>query len=66
MYLNFYARNPMEKYFNYLEQLRETGETNMYGAARYLQQEFFELRFDARKAKEILLAWMKSYEEDDA
>ena len=66
MYLNFYARDPMEKYFHYLEHLRETGATNMYGAARYLQEEFFELRFDATKANEILLAWMKIYEEDDA
>ena len=66
MYLNFYSSDPMEKYFNYLEQLRKTGATNMYDAARYLQEEFFELRFDARKAKEILVAWMNSYEEDDA
>lgn len=65
MYLHFYTRDSMEKYFNYLERLRDTGETNMYGAARYLQEEFFELRFDAVKAKEILLAWIKSYDKED-
>lgn len=65
LYLHFYTRDPMEKYFNYLEQLRETGETNMYGATRYLQEEFIELRFDAKKAKEVLLAWIKSYTRED-
>lgn len=67
MYLHFYTRDSMGKYFDYLEQLRESGETNMYGAAKYLQDEFAELRFAPEKAKEILLAWINSFnQESDA
>lgn len=54
----------MEKYFTYLEQLRDSGETNMYGALPYLQREFPELRFDNKRAREILLAWFASYRKE--
>lgn len=49
----------MEKYFEYLEQLRQSGETNMYGAAPYLYREFPELSLD--QAKKILIDWIASY-----
>lgn len=52
-----------QKYFDYLEQLRESGETNMWGAVPYLQKEFPELGFDKARAKEIHSTWMKSYQE---
>ena len=42
--LSAYSKNECQKYFDYLEQLRQSGETNMYGAASYLQEEFPELR----------------------
>ena len=45
----------MDKYFRYLEKLRNSGKTNMYGASPYLQREFPELRYDLKQAKEILL-----------
>lgn len=54
----------MEEYFTYLEELRESGATNMFGAAAYLQEHFPELRHDGRRAHEILQAWMDSYKED--
>lgn len=66
MYLNAYIKeNEHQKYFDYLEKLRQSGATNMYGAAPYLQEEFPELRYDRDKAKEILLAWIKTFEMEE-
>ena len=50
----------MEKYFDYLEQLRDSGVTNMFGAVPYLQQEFPELSYDHAQAVYILREWMAS------
>lgn len=64
MYLNAYTKEAnYQKYFDYLERLRQSGETNMYGAEPYLQSEFPELRYDKDKAREILLAWIKTFDE---
>ena len=57
-------KNPHQKYFDYLERLRESGETNMLGAVPYLQRKFPELGFDRARAREIHRAWMDSYKED--
>lgn len=68
MYLNAYIKeHDNQKYFDYLERLRQSGETNMYGAAPYLQAEFPELRYDRNKAGDILLAWIRTFDkrEDD-
>lgn len=51
----------MEKYFAYLEELRQSGVTNMYGAVPYLRQAFPELSDDPGRAKKILLAWFASF-----
>ena len=51
----------MQKYFDYLDQLRQSGETNMFGAVPYLQKKFPELSFDAERAQKILTAWMSSF-----
>jgi hypothetical protein len=48
----------MKEYFEYLEVLRKSGVTNMFGAAPYLQQEFGLTRQDARDA---LMKWMESF-----
>jgi len=45
--------------FEYLNTLRESGVTNMFGAGQYLEQAF---DIDRREAKNILLEWMKTYE----
>ena len=50
------------QYWIYLEELRRSGITNMYGATPYLQQEFGLDKFDARQ---ILADWMKNYNPDD-
>ena len=51
----------MEKYFTYLEELRHSSVTNMYGARPYLQQAFPELANAPQRASKILRAWMDSY-----
>ena len=42
--------------FLYLNRLRESGETNMWGASPYLQEQFFISRKEASK---ILTEWME-------
>lgn len=49
-------------YWNYLEKLRRSGITNMYGAAPYLAEEF---SLNLNEAKNILIDWMKNYNPDD-
>ena len=47
-----------EELFDYLEALRESGVTNMYGAGEYLEYKY-ELNSD--DANTILLQWMKEF-----
>lgn len=47
-----------EEMFDYLDTLRETGVTNMFGASPYLQQAF---DIDRNEAKNVLSEWMKTY-----
>lgn len=51
----------MKQYFEYLNTLRDSGVTNMYGAVSFLQEEFPELRHDLQRASEVLVAWMESF-----
>ena len=46
------------EYFAFLDVLKESGETNMFGAGSYLQEEFNMNKYDARK---ILSAWMTTF-----
>ena len=48
----------MKEYFEYLNTLRESGVTNMFGAAPYLQDRFDLSRHEA---KDVLLKWMESF-----
>ena len=56
--LGFDKENEMKEYFDYLVELRDSGETNMWGAAPYLEREFALSRSEAR---DILLAWIDSF-----
>jgi hypothetical protein len=47
------------EHYDYLIALRDSGETNMWGAAPYLQNEFGLTYADA---KDILIEWIKSFE----
>lgn len=53
----------MNEYFEYLDNLRESGVTNMFGAAPYLQQAFGLSRYEAR---DVLLKWMETFSERHA
>lgn len=50
------------KYWIYLEELRKSGVTNMFGATPYLMEEF---GLSSSDAKEILLDWMSNYNRED-
>jgi hypothetical protein len=54
------GENIDKKYSDFLLALRDSGVTNMFGAAPYLQKEF---GLDKREAREILANWMKSFNE---
>jgi hypothetical protein len=45
----------------YLDDLRESGETNMFGACPYLMDEFPKL--EKEEARSILLYWMNTFSE---
>lgn len=47
--------------FEYLNDLRESGITNMFGASSYIENEF---NMGRSEAKNILLLWMKNFKED--
>lgn len=53
------TKNP---YWLYLERLRRSGETNMYGAAPYLQAAF---GLSQKEAIKILADWMRNYNPED-
>ena len=48
------------KYYHALEIIRQTGVTNMYGAAPYLREVFPEL--SRMESNEILCNWMENYD----
>lgn len=48
------------EYYEYLENLRESGVTNMYGAVPYIIEEFEISRLEASK---IVSEWMDNYKE---
>ncbi len=58
-----------EEHLIFLDELRDSGDTNMYGAGAYLDSEFPELSDDtpsfhsSQKARDILAYWMKSFTE---
>jgi hypothetical protein len=48
----------MDKYYQYLEELRDSGEINMWGAGAHLEAEFDLSR---KEAKDVLLTWIRSF-----
>lgn len=49
-----------DEVFVYLDDLRESGITNMWGAGPYIQTEF---EIDNIEARELVLEWMETFEE---
>ncbi len=50
-----------EEHLVFLDNLRESGVTNMYGATPYIKDEYPEL--SRKEGKDLLLYWMKSFSE---
>jgi hypothetical protein len=48
------------EYFEYLDILRESGGTNMFGAGVFLQEEF---ALTKREARQVLSEWMQTFAE---
>ena len=48
------------EYYVFLEMLRKTGVTNMFGATPYLVEHY---DLDKRVAREVLTSWMQNYDE---
>ncbi len=51
-------KNVTDEHLEYLDGLRESGATNMYGASPYVEEEF---GVDRNEAHEILGYWMGSF-----
>jgi hypothetical protein len=52
-----------DEHKEFLEELRDSGATNMFGATPYLMEEFPELT--KSEARTILSEWMNSLKEDN-
>ena len=52
--------NTVKDMHSFLNDLRDSGVTNMFGAAPYLQNEF---GLDKREARQVLANWMQSFSE---
>ena len=51
-------KRDLQDVFEYLDALRDSGITNMYGAGRYLQDEY---GYERREAGKYLVLWMKTF-----
>jgi len=47
-----------QEHLDYLDDLRASGDTNMFGAGAYVQRDFGVSRSEA---KEIVLYWMRTF-----
>ena len=51
----------MKNVFSYLNELRDNGKTNMFGATPYIVNEF---NMDKRTAANYLILWMQSFKNE--
>lgn len=52
------AKKKELEYFEFLDMLRESGVTNMFGAGEHLEDAF---DMDRKEAREVLQAWMNQF-----
>lgn len=52
----------LKLYFDYLDELRESGKTNMFGASPYLADEF---SIPIQEARSVLALWTKTFNGTD-
>ena len=50
-----------EEHLEFLDELRESGVTNMFGAGSYIEEAFPEL--SESQARKVLIYWMGSFSE---
>ena len=50
-----------DEHYDYLMYLRDSGETNMWGAAPYLQREF---DISYAEAKDLLIEWINLFDKE--
>ena len=55
------AADTLTEYFEFLDDLRVSGETNMFGAGSYLADVF---GLDSRECRAVLSAWMNTFAAD--
>jgi hypothetical protein len=55
------SKKKIAEYFEFLDNLRESGVTNMYAARPYLQEAF---GLPPDKATKILSSWMKTFDRE--
>lgn len=51
----------LTKYFNYLDDLRDSGRTNMWGSSYFLER---EMNVRPKLANEVVGVWMKTFSID--
>ena len=56
--MNDVSTNKDDIYFEYLDDLRDSGATNMYAAVPYLVEKF---GLSMSEATDVLARWMESY-----
>ena len=54
--------NVTDEHLEFLDELRDSGVTNMYGAAVYIQNQFMVKKIEAG---EILQYWMDTFGQED-
>ena len=47
--------------FSFLNELRDSGETNMFGAGFYIEDEF---KINRAESRALLITWMRIFRED--
>ena len=52
-----------DKHLEFLDALRESGQTNMLAAGPFIQEHFTGQNIDMRQARDILMYWLDSFEE---
>ena len=50
-----------QEHKDYLDELRESGIVNMFGAGMYLQDDFEMTKYDANR---ILIQWMEEFDNE--
>lgn len=55
-----FTQDDLDMYFEFLDDLRESGETNMFGAGPYLQDAY---SLNKKEAKAVVLEWMETFGE---